>query len=250
MILFLDFDGVLHPEPIRGRSFQHLAALAAALAPYPDVCIVVSSSWRERRTLDDLRRYLPDVAERVVGATPVVPGNSRQREIEAWLAESPTERWLALDDMPVLFDPDCPWLLAVDGAKGLDRAALLRLGGWLATGELRTEALEEGSYEAPDVGSGLPPFRVEYIIDWYQRRIELAMTHIDTFRLALFLEETIPTLGIPLEEFCLDDANGLITLRPAWRIEADVGGQRFDVQMLRLGVLAGGLPTMLLHPIG
>lgn len=75
------------------------------------------------------------------------------------------------------------------------------------------------------------------------------MTHIDTFRLALFLEEKIPTLGIPPEAFCLDDADGLVVLRSVWRIEADVGGQRFDVQMARLGALAGGQSTILLHPI-
>ena len=48
MILFLDFDGVLHPEPCDedGEPFCNLPALEAILRDFPAVEIVISSMWR------------------------------------------------------------------------------------------------------------------------------------------------------------------------------------------------------------
>ena len=58
-LLYLDFDGVLHHDevyfhPRRGvylnappehRLFQHVGLLESALAPYPTLQIVLSTSW-------------------------------------------------------------------------------------------------------------------------------------------------------------------------------------------------------------
>ena len=70
-IVFLDFDGVTHPEPCKGVNyFCHLPLIEAVLQEYPAVDIVISSSWRdpELHSLDDLRGFLsPDIAARVVG---------------------------------------------------------------------------------------------------------------------------------------------------------------------------------------
>ena len=56
MILFLDFDGVLHPDPCfeEARLFENAPRLSAALAPYPEVAVVLSTSWRTQRTLAQL----------------------------------------------------------------------------------------------------------------------------------------------------------------------------------------------------
>ena len=53
LILFLDFDGVLHPEGEDhilngGADFCFLPRLEALLREFPWVKIVISSSWREQ----------------------------------------------------------------------------------------------------------------------------------------------------------------------------------------------------------
>ena len=64
-ILFLDFDGVLHAPNCRAsRLFEHLARLEAVLAAFPEVGIVVSSSWRVRRTLEQLRVFAIEMRAR------------------------------------------------------------------------------------------------------------------------------------------------------------------------------------------
>jgi len=71
--LFLDFDGVLHPEPCfdRSRLFCQLPVLEAVLRDFPEVDIVISSSWRELLHLDDLKSlFSGDIAWRIVGVTP------------------------------------------------------------------------------------------------------------------------------------------------------------------------------------
>jgi hypothetical protein len=83
VVLYLDFDGVLHHEdvwwhPRRGvyiqtpgyRLFEHVPLLEAALAPFPEVSVVLSTSWvRYRRFSDSAKRLGPNLRERVIGAT-------------------------------------------------------------------------------------------------------------------------------------------------------------------------------------
>lgn len=84
MILFLDFDGVLHPSEVyhtRGSGiilradghnlFEHADLLVELLSPYPDVQIVLSTSWvAALRSYDRAKKYLPQaLQERVFSAT-------------------------------------------------------------------------------------------------------------------------------------------------------------------------------------
>lgn len=83
VVLYLDYDGVLHHEdvwwhPRRGayirapgyELFEHLPLLEAALQPYPDVRIVLSTSWvRVRRFSRAVKRLSPALRECVIGAT-------------------------------------------------------------------------------------------------------------------------------------------------------------------------------------
>lgn len=106
MILFLDFDGVLHP--LMAKDDQHfcfMPRLACVLREYPHVRVVVTSSWRLRRSLDVLKAFFPaDVREQVVGMTPVEESlshqvGSREQAALAWLdIHEPGAPWLALDD--------------------------------------------------------------------------------------------------------------------------------------------------------
>jgi len=91
------------------------------------VAIVVSSSWRESHSLDELRDFFaPDIKPRVVGVTPdmwdqaLAPAYVRERECLAWLAANRPAgtRWLAIDDRPAFFQPNCPNLFLTDTLQG------------------------------------------------------------------------------------------------------------------------------------
>lgn len=133
-ILFLDFDGVLHAPNCRAAHlFAHLARLEAVLMDFPEVAIVVSSSWRERRTLAQLREpFAIEMRERVVGSTPLLRFQREQPhrglECTTWLAQNaPDAPWLAIDDEAHLFGPNHR-VLVCDSRIGFDeqRAAALR----------------------------------------------------------------------------------------------------------------------------
>ncbi|MFC3106396.1 HAD domain-containing protein [Undibacterium arcticum] len=58
MILFLDFDGVLHRFGDRIADYcRFLPRLEAELRDYPDVKIAVSSDWRKHHTLEELKGF-------------------------------------------------------------------------------------------------------------------------------------------------------------------------------------------------
>ena len=125
-ILFLDFDGVLHPpHEATVCPFSYLDIFCKVLRevdPAGALRIVVSSTWRLLESLDELRAHFPpDIAARIIDITPfLLPVNpqlagSRQREIEAWMAEhAPAGTWLAVDDIALYFETDCPHLFLVD----------------------------------------------------------------------------------------------------------------------------------------
>lgn len=127
--LFLDFDGVLHPtlfkvdlepvETIIGTGlFGWLPNLARALAPYPEVVIVVHSTWRHTHDDDELRMLLDPVSTRVLGSTP--PG-IRYESILEWLRQNPTfTDYRILDDETVEFpDPAPVELIVCDPRTGV-----------------------------------------------------------------------------------------------------------------------------------
>ena len=71
MIVFLDFDGVLHPEPCADDElFCHLPSIEEVLREYPHVLVVISSAYRHR-AIARLRKYFSqEIARRIVGMTP------------------------------------------------------------------------------------------------------------------------------------------------------------------------------------
>ena len=107
-VLFLDFDGVLHPVggAAAGTRLSQLPLLADLLREpaMADVQVVIASTWREMYPVTRLRKLFPaDLQTRIVDATPVlddyVTDHERYEEIRAWLDEHPeTVRWAALDD--------------------------------------------------------------------------------------------------------------------------------------------------------
>jgi len=137
MILFLDFDGVLHPEPCYEVSnfFIFLPRLEAVLRDFPSVKIVISSTWRLNHDLQSIREIFSiDISPRVIDVTPhwtSVPelmdviGYQRHAEIEAWLRKSnaPWLQWVALDDKPYLYRPFLKNLVRTNSTTGFDEIA-------------------------------------------------------------------------------------------------------------------------------
>lgn len=135
-ILFLDFDGVLHPTGPRSTKFSQLDVLVGFLreTEFLDLRIVVSSTWRQLYGVERLRRFFPlDIAARIVGVTPVLDeydsDNERGEEIRAWLEqEAPAAIWAALDDDPEGFSPRLKSrVVLTDGAVGVNQEAIAQL---------------------------------------------------------------------------------------------------------------------------
>lgn len=120
MLIYLDFDGVLHDEDviwtpqtgIRMRTpgrvlFEWMPILEGLLAPHPDVKIVLSTSWVRVKSFNYAKyRLSAPLRERVIGATYhrglMVADQfaAMPRGLQIWgdvLRRKP-EHWFAIDD--------------------------------------------------------------------------------------------------------------------------------------------------------
>lgn len=129
MILFLDFDGVLHPLMRREPDFCRLPLLWEILRACPEARVVFSTSWREIYRPDEILEFVTfgggeDLAHHFVGQTPRIKTGTdcdrRDLEIQSWIdTNKHTGHWLAIDDQPPLFNGGHPNLYVVDGTCGL-----------------------------------------------------------------------------------------------------------------------------------
>jgi hypothetical protein len=109
-VLFLDFDGVLHPAGVPTinsdgdfvpdeRLFLWRANLESELRAHPELRIVISSDWRKYHAEEDLVVFLgPELGRRVVGVMPYFERGSRAEAVRAEAARRGVRHWLALDD--------------------------------------------------------------------------------------------------------------------------------------------------------
>ncbi|GGI55636.1 HAD domain-containing protein [Oxalicibacterium solurbis] len=136
MILFLDFDGVLHPFPTPEDSsqlFVNRDRLESVLRDYPNVNVVISSTWRESLSLSALAAlFSSDIQSRIVDVLPVIEIHSladmeaiRFREIHQYLNGS-SDNWVALDDDLDLFPSGCANLIQCVAGFGDAEAKKLR----------------------------------------------------------------------------------------------------------------------------
>lgn len=131
-ILFLDFDGVLHPFA-RG-TFTKLPEFSEWLSANPHISVVISSTWRLLHPLDELKEFFPlAVRHQIVDVTPslsntegsIILAASRIDEIKAWLAQHPqVEKWTALDDEERLFPGALSNVVLTKSAEGFDASHL------------------------------------------------------------------------------------------------------------------------------
>ena len=119
-VLYLDYDGVLHHENVLWHPsigsylsapdeyvlFQHSELLESLLAPYPQVAIVLSTSWSVRYGCAKAAKNLrPSLRMRVIGATYHAKMSkqtflSMPRGAQVWadVTRRRPRKWLALDD--------------------------------------------------------------------------------------------------------------------------------------------------------
>ena len=134
-IVFVDFDGVLHPASCAERFHgMHANDLAKVLLK-ADARVVVSSTWRLRRNLSALRESVgAALGSLIIGKTPIysqlnlkelperLHAFQRHTECVAWMRkhhETP-DAWLALDDRSYIFYPFCTQLVHCDEKTGLN----------------------------------------------------------------------------------------------------------------------------------
>lgn len=146
VVLFLDFDGVTHPDRCFDLNFFcRLPLIEEVVGEFPLAKIVISSSWRDYHSLDDMVEYFArDIRTRVIGTTPNAKSLSsswlptrnhefeRQWECELWMEENRHwgDHWIAIDDRPYWFEPDCSKLLVTNPATGFqpgDQATLRQM---------------------------------------------------------------------------------------------------------------------------
>jgi hypothetical protein len=122
-LLFLDFDGVLHP--CTAGTFIYVDRLEAFLRKHPSIRVVFSTSWRiDYGWHDLLALFAEDLRERFVGVTPKMNEDLpavREQEIHAWLRDNRCMRlrWVALDDDATLFTAYCQQIVICETVRGL-----------------------------------------------------------------------------------------------------------------------------------
>ena len=133
-VLFLDFDGVLHPTTVTDdQLFCRLPLLQKAIAQTP--CrIVISSSWRHHFTHTQiLARFPKELRSQILGFTGTVHIGKwpRYQEIQNYLMSHGNPDWRALDDSFNEFPPNCQQLLLCNPNVGLDEPQIALLKEWL-----------------------------------------------------------------------------------------------------------------------
>jgi hypothetical protein len=136
-VLFLDFDGVLHPVgvPEGPLCFSGMETFVRLLELLPDVEVVLSTSWRQSHGLEACLEFFPEsIRARIVDANPYRVDDRdkadhllsfvREAECHYWMEKNRSldTPWLALDDDAVRFSPGCSNLYLTNPATGLMEA--------------------------------------------------------------------------------------------------------------------------------
>ncbi len=117
--LLLDFDGVLHTLGV-DEDFNRVHYIQTLLEKFPNVSIVISSSWGDNMTLPELKSLLPSIRNYIIGKTDD-KFEKRSDAIKDWLGRCSFRRyypWIAIDDS-AFFDDDSP-VIWCDPRTGLD----------------------------------------------------------------------------------------------------------------------------------
>jgi hypothetical protein len=150
-VLFLDFDGVLHPDAVylsrngpilrsEGELFMWAPNLEKALMKFPTVSLVLSTSWVRHLGFKRATKYLPPaLGSRVVGATwhssmakewaddEKWDGRTRYQQISRYASRAQLSSWISLDDDAEGWSVAALGrLVSCDPIRGLGEASTLR----------------------------------------------------------------------------------------------------------------------------
>lgn len=137
-VIYLDFDGVLHPtSPVLDSLFSRVHLLEDLLANYQNTArIVISSSWRFTHSLKELQSKLPSsLAQFVIDTTgaPVIGKHARYQEIVAHASKLHfAAEWRALDDSYWEFPSKCKELIRCNPNTGMSAKEVAQLAHWLS----------------------------------------------------------------------------------------------------------------------
>lgn len=126
-LIFLDIDGVMHSvDRVQAtctstetaytddRLFEYLPVLGRILDQCPDISVIISSSWRHTRTLQDLQGFFGKWGHRVIGttssagATVAMPVN-RFHECRVTAEHFGAADWIIVDDQPgIVWESEIP----------------------------------------------------------------------------------------------------------------------------------------------
>lgn len=146
MWIFLDIDGVLVPEKKFDASVGQedllrfdpncLQIFEDVLQKYPEVLIVISSSWKEVFSFELVQPlFSPSIAKRVIGFTPFLDPQIihqfqylRHQEVLAFLQQHNAleDYWVAIDDIREHYPPEVN-VVVTDAYTGFDQSAALAL---------------------------------------------------------------------------------------------------------------------------
>lgn len=124
MIVFLDFDGVVHGVSHRSFNRECIGHIETCLQEY-DGSIVIISSWKDELPLDELVHRLNVLGKRVIGKCSEEPAFTRvprEHLVDEWLGDNGYEGpWLALGDNPSWYGRHEPRVLATIPRTGFTK---------------------------------------------------------------------------------------------------------------------------------
>jgi hypothetical protein len=143
-VLFLEFDGVLHPASAAHRFtpgnslrqgvlalwlFRWAWILDELLLPHPEVRIVAHSNWRLFASDEELKSVLGPLARRFVGTT---PHGAKWDSILTVARLNELHDYRILDAWPDVFPSNIPELIVCDTEAGLqDLRVQSQISSWL-----------------------------------------------------------------------------------------------------------------------
>ncbi len=134
-VLFLDFDGVLHPTIHGSALFSQVNLLEKALEN--QVCqIVISSSWRFNMEIESIRgHFSKSIRNHILGVTgeAYIGSYARFHEIHCYVETHGVEDWRALDDAYWEFPKDCGNLIRCNPNTGITEIEIKHLRSWLGS---------------------------------------------------------------------------------------------------------------------
>jgi hypothetical protein len=134
-VLFLDFDGVLHPTNHGSALFSQVDLLEKALEN--EACqIVISSSWRFHVEIEDIKKYFSkSIRDQILGVTgeAYIGSYARFHEIHCYVETHGVEEWRALDDTYWEFPKDCGNLIRCNPNTGITEVEMKHLRSWLGS---------------------------------------------------------------------------------------------------------------------